>query len=114
MRDTATLVVQKALVYLTGHDVISQTEFDPGSLIAGAALVLLYDGHGSTRFVTNVNAAIVEGYNYDAYGNAIGFDTATALTSLLCSGEQEPHRTGGHLGITLSSCCLYYFNIFEK
>ncbi len=88
MRDTATQVVQQAFVYMFGNDAISQTEIDFNQTVADVVLVLLKDGHGSTRFVSNVNAAIEEGYNYDAYGNAIGFDTATAMTSLLYSGEQ--------------------------
>ncbi len=87
-RDTATQAVQKAFVYLFGSDAISQTEIDFNQILEDVVLVLLKDGHGSTRFVTNVNAAIEEGYNYDAYGNALGFDTAAAMTSLLYAGEQ--------------------------
>jgi RHS repeat-associated protein len=47
-----------------------------------------FDGHGSTRALTDFIGTIVELYSYDAFGNALGFDPATALTEFLYSGEQ--------------------------
>ncbi len=76
--------------YTLGHDVIAQqAPADAG----GDTLALLSDGHGSTRGLADPTAAIVERYLYDAYGNmlpgtGLHVDPATALTSLLYSGEQ--------------------------
>ena len=55
----------------------------------------------STRALTDASGAIVDDataghqiFTYDAYGNAIGFDTANALTALLYSGEFTNANTG--------------------
>lgn len=49
--------------------------------------VFHHDGHGTVRVLTDLAGAIAEIYSFDAYGNAIGFDPVTALTSILYSGE---------------------------
>ena len=67
--------------YTLGLDVISQFED------ASYRDTFVYDGHGSTRVLIRDNAGN-EIYDYDAYGNAIGFEPATASTSILYSGEQ--------------------------
>ena len=41
------------------------------------------DAHGSTRLVTDATGKVVQGVNYDAFGNALGFNAATALTTYL-------------------------------
>ncbi|MDR2168640.1 MAG: AHH domain-containing protein, partial [Planctomycetaceae bacterium] len=51
-------------------------------------LYFTFDGHGSTRALTDYIGAVVELYSYDAFGNALGFDPSTALTEFLYSGEQ--------------------------
>ncbi|QDT46981.1 tRNA(Glu)-specific nuclease WapA precursor [Symmachiella dynata] len=86
-RDVSTQNVTKALVFTVGHDVIDQTSFIPGNSQAGAALMFVYDGHGSTRALADETAAIVERYSYTAYGLPVGFDPAVAQTALLYSGE---------------------------
>jgi RHS repeat-associated protein len=53
-----------------------------------------FDGHGSTRVLTDIAGAIVELYAFDAYGNAIGFDPSVALTEFLYSGEQFDSKIG--------------------
>ncbi|MDR2438281.1 MAG: RHS repeat-associated core domain-containing protein, partial [Planctomycetaceae bacterium] len=53
-----------------------------------------FDGHGSTRVLTDFVGAIVELYTFDAYGNAIGFDPSVALTEFLYSGEQFDSKIG--------------------
>ena len=86
--------------YTLGLDVIAQ------DIAAGAnagVQYLLYDGHGSTRVLTDSNGAIAindmgtsgntaddvaQIFRYDAFGNAVGFNPANALTTLLYSGEQ--------------------------
>ncbi len=72
--------------YTLGHDVIAQQS---PSVESGDTLFLLYDGHGSTRALLNSSGAIVTGqvFHYDAYGNAVGFDAASALTTILYCGE---------------------------
>ena len=75
---------QKVTTFTIGHDVLSQFS----SAAENAVLTLLADGHGNTRAVGNELGEIVEEYTYDAYGNAVGFDPAQALTNMLYSGEQ--------------------------
>ncbi|MEX2213779.1 MAG: RHS repeat-associated core domain-containing protein [Phycisphaeraceae bacterium] len=70
--------------YTLGLDVIAQA--NTGSPVDD--YFFLYDAHGSTRALLDAAAAVVQTYAYDAYGNALGFDTAAALTNLLYSGEQ--------------------------
>ncbi len=72
----------KITTYTIGHDVLSQYNAEQGYLS------LLTDGHGSTRAVADATAQILQQYNYDAYGNALGFNAAEAMTNLLYSGEQ--------------------------
>lgn len=69
--------------YVLGDDVLSQ------ATTASSAHYLLYDGHGSTRLLTDTQAtpAIAANYDFDAYGNALGFDPAAAATPLLYAGE---------------------------
>ncbi|MDR2438279.1 MAG: hypothetical protein LBE12_02760, partial [Planctomycetaceae bacterium] len=57
-------------------------------------LYFTFDGHGSTRVLTDFAGAIVELYAFDAYGNAIGFDPSVALTEFLYSGEQFDSKIG--------------------
>jgi RHS repeat-associated protein len=68
--------------YTIGHDVIAQFS------AAIEALVLLADGHGSTRAVADAAAQIQQEYLYDAYGQLLNMEAGNALTSLLYSGEQ--------------------------
>ena len=72
----------KVTTYTIGHDVLSQFTQALGTL------TLLTDGHGSTRAVANAAGNILQQYNYDAYGNAHGFNPSEAHTNLLYSGEQ--------------------------
>ncbi len=70
--------------YVIGDDVLSQTD---GS---SAPRDFVYDGHGSTTFLRTGSGGLESGatFRYDAYGNAVGFDTESALpTSLLYCGE---------------------------
>lgn len=93
-RDAATGEVIKRVLSTIGRDVISQTTHIPGGPEAGETRVLLYDGHGSTRLLTDQMGQVVQSYAYDAFGNALGFDPSAALTDLLYSGEPYDSRTG--------------------
>ena len=53
-----------------------------------------FDGHGSTRVLMDVAGAIAQLFAYDAYGQAIGFNPADALTEFLYSGEQFDAKIG--------------------
>src|SRR5208282_4482413 len=45
------------------------------------------DGQGSTRALTNASGVVTATFNYDAFGNAIGFNPATAPTIFLYGGD---------------------------
>jgi len=91
--DPVSLAVAERRIYTHGHDLIAQTTILPGPLNT-TTRYFVYDGHGSTRLLTDGAGQVVAGqvYAYDAYGNAIGFDPAAALTSYLYSGEQFDTR----------------------
>ena len=78
------------IAYTIGDDVLTQTSASAGT---SGGQHLLYDGHGSTRLLTDNTAAIASTarYDYDAYGIALNFNpgiTNQPLTNLLYSGEQ--------------------------
>ncbi len=73
--------------YTLGHDVIAQ------ATSAADELLLMYDGHGSTRALLDSLAAIIEQYTYDAYGSMLNF-SGDPLTTLLFSGEITDQTTG--------------------
>jgi len=80
--------VQRTYTY--GHDLISQNQ-----LIAGTRTVSFYgyDGHGSTRYLTNTAGAVTDTYTYDAFGNLIA-RTGTTPNDYLYSGEQYDPNIG--------------------
>ncbi|MEM9419250.1 MAG: RHS repeat-associated core domain-containing protein [Planctomycetota bacterium] len=88
--------------FTLGYDVITQAA-------VGQVLHLLYDIHGSTRALTDAvgNLAVNDNgtpsdasddiqqvFTYDAYGKAVSFASAQALTTLLYSGEFTNAITG--------------------
>lgn len=93
-RNAGTSTVTDAKVFTLGHDVIDQTTFTPGNSQAGSPYTFMYDGHGSTRALLDASAAFVQHYAYTAYGMAIGFDEAAALTAILYSGEYFDAKIG--------------------
>ncbi|MEQ1906726.1 MAG: RHS repeat-associated core domain-containing protein [Pirellulaceae bacterium] len=96
--DALTNTETKRVVYTLGHDLIAQTTYTPSGPAQGETLVLHYDGHGSTRILTNLLAAVAtiggqrQLFFYDAYGNALGFNPTLAATTHLYSGEQFDSR----------------------
>jgi RHS repeat-associated protein len=83
--------VQANITYIIGRNKIAQITVKNGT---EQEYNFTFDGHGSTRVLTDIAGAIVELYAFDAYGNAIGFDPATALTEFLYSGEQFDSKIG--------------------
>ncbi|MDR2344655.1 MAG: RHS repeat-associated core domain-containing protein, partial [Planctomycetaceae bacterium] len=79
------------ITYIIGLYKIAQITVTNGSR---KELYFTFDGHGSTRVLTDYIGAIVEIYNYDAFGNALDFDPSTALTEFLYSGEQFDSKIG--------------------
>jgi antitoxin component YwqK of YwqJK toxin-antitoxin module len=75
----------KTISYVIGHQRISQIVIENGT---EQEYYFTFDGHGSTRVLLDFAGAIAQLYSFDAYGNALGFDSATALTEFLYSGEQ--------------------------
>ncbi len=71
--------------YVLGDDVLAQSS-------SSTAQYLLYDGHGSTRQLSQVGNKVIEQYNYDAYGQTTGgalYTTASPpATKLMYAGEQ--------------------------
>ena len=69
--------------YTIGNDVISQATTSGTS-------ALMYDGHGSTRLLTDSTGSITNRYSYDAYGIMLGGNPTSlqpTTSSLLYSGE---------------------------
>ena len=91
-------VITKRTIYTIGHDQISQTVIEYSGGIAdndnATTHYFGYDGHGSTRVLLDFVGAVAEIYHFDAYGVALGFEPATALTSILYSGETFDASTG--------------------
>jgi RHS repeat-associated protein len=82
-----------ARTFTIGHDVVTQHD------AANGPLTLLYDGHGSTRALTDAVDDVLQRYVYKAYGELLAGAglTATveaALTSFLYSGEMTDKLTG--------------------
>lgn len=53
--------------YILGMDVVAQSDATSGTLY------LLHDGHGTTRALINTSGAVVERYDFDAFGNKIRY-----------------------------------------
>jgi RHS repeat-associated protein len=84
--------VIKTISYVIGHQRISQTiESNGGEKVT---YYFTFDGHGSTRVLLDFAGAVAQIYAFDAYGNALSFNTAEALTEFLYSGEQFDSKIG--------------------
>jgi RHS repeat-associated protein len=79
------------IIYVIGHQRISQITVKNGT---EQEYYFTFDGHGSTRALTDFAGAIAQLYAFDAYGNAIGFNPSEALTEFLYSGEQFDSKIG--------------------
>ncbi|MBY0458876.1 MAG: hypothetical protein K2V38_16180, partial [Gemmataceae bacterium] len=74
--------------FVIGAEVLAQAGAD------GRAAYYLTDGLGSTRSLVSDTGTVLAGYDYDAFGNAIGFNPATAAAVLLYTGERLDPATG--------------------
>ena len=66
--------------FVVGDTVLGQVSSNNG------LMVFETDGEGSTRQLTNAQGQVTASYSYDAYGNALGFNPATAATPILYTG----------------------------
>jgi RHS repeat-associated protein len=74
-----------SMSYVLGDDMLAQ------SPTSGTASYLLYDGHGSTRQLSQTGNVVVEQYNYDGYGQSLGTQptyASPAATTMLYAGQQ--------------------------
>src|SRR5262249_51445412 len=76
--------------YLLGDSILGQVGAD------NALRVFQTDGRGSTRVLTDAQGRATDRYDYDAYGNALGFDPAAAATRVLFTGQQFDPRLGAY------------------
>jgi RHS repeat-associated protein len=83
--------VIKTISYVIGHQRISQTVEIGGEK---TTYYFTFDGHGSARVLLDTAMVVAQIYSFDAYGNALGFNTAEALTEFLYSGEQFDSKIG--------------------
>jgi RHS repeat-associated protein len=94
LKQTETNVVtggETVTTYVIGHQRISQLVVKNGK---EQEYYFTFDGHGSTRVLLDAALAASQIYSFDAYGNAMGFDPADALTEFLYSGEQFDSKIG--------------------
>jgi RHS repeat-associated protein len=74
--------------YVIGDDILSQSSISNSQFVIRN---FLYDGHGSTRMLTDTTGGITSRYDYDAYGIMVGGNpnlANPAETDMLYSGEQ--------------------------
>jgi len=96
----------KKTIYTVGHDQISQSVLNwvdgtPAGVWEASTQYFGTDGHGSVRVLYDMTAAIVRNqpfviqlYNFDAYGNLLGWTNVKPLTSYLYSGESFDFNIG--------------------
>ena len=72
-------------VYNWGLALISQRE------ASGPVYYFLADGHGSTRLLTDTNAAVVNAFTFDAYGNLIASNGPPQTPHLYCGEYFDSH-----------------------
>ena len=95
-RDAASGAVVQDLVFTVGLQVTTQASVTPGNGSSGTPLFLFFDSQGSTRLVLDSSLNVQGTYAYDAYGNPVGFDPATAVTEILYTGQELDPLTGAY------------------
>jgi RHS repeat-associated protein len=79
-------------VYNYGLDLISEYTLGP----LPSTNYFIFDGHGSTRLLTDIAGTIQNAFTYDAYGNLIA-SNASPQTAYLYSGQQFDFNLGLYL-----------------
>jgi RHS repeat-associated protein len=88
LQESATLGGTPTLTYTLGASVFAQT--NP----TGTSTYLLPDGRGSIRLTTDSNGNLTGRYDYDAFGNALNFNPASAATKYLYEDQQYDSTLG--------------------
>jgi len=70
-------------VYTHGLDLIAQRR-------SGSVRYFSYDGHGSTRLLTDASGAVTDTYLYDAYGTLLTSTGSTPNNYLYCGEQFDP------------------------
>ncbi len=73
--------------FVFGHTLISQSDWQTGSPGAWITRYAVQDGHGSVRQLFDTTGALVESYDFDAFGNLLAAP-ATPQSRHLFAGEQ--------------------------
>ncbi len=75
-------------VYTYGHQIINQDQWSQGG--GWTASFYGMDGHGSVRFLTDVNGAVTDTYSYDAFGILIAASGSTPNVYLFAGEQFDP------------------------
>lgn len=84
LEERATAGETPMATYTIGNGLLTQSK-------GGVTRHLVYDGHGSTRLLTDSLGAVTDRFDFDAYGVALNFDPQTTnsqATDYLYRGEQ--------------------------
>ena len=77
-------------VYNYGLALISQQQFDGGTLLPTTNSYYGYDGHGSVRFLMDTNGTITDTYAYDGFGTLLVHSGNTPNTYLYAGQQFDP------------------------
>ena len=77
-----------------GHERISEKTTIALQPNAPQTYFFVHDGRSSTRCLTDISGTVTERYDYDAFGNAVGFAPSQSLTKYLYCGELFDHILG--------------------
>ncbi len=96
--DTNLPYAQVVEEYTPGGQISSSAVFGIGTgpisqVVGGARTILLVDGLGSTRALTDSSGKVIGGYVYDAFGNTLAH-SGNAVTRYLFEGEYQDQTTG--------------------
>jgi len=85
--DTGSDVLLRTHSHTFGHERVSEKTTIAALPNAPQTYFFVHDGRSSTRALTDLTGTAVQRYDYDAFGNAIGFAPSQALTKYLYCGE---------------------------
>ena len=90
LRDTGTGELRVFRTYVSGHDLISQTQLLPDGQggVAWKTHDFLYDGQGSVWGLADENGAVTDAYTYDAFGVLLREEGAGTPNAIRYTGEQ--------------------------
>jgi len=91
---TGSDVLLRTHSHTIGHERVSEKTTIALQPNAPQTYFFVHDGRSSTRALTDLTGTAVQRYDYDAFGNAVGFATSQALTKYLYCGELFDHILG--------------------